>query len=439
MVCHTMSAQVAAINLVVEAVKDGVLARKAINDSLRRLDHLKSQYVCPTGFGLLTPTPPRVESRNREHKKLAWGIYAKSTTVLRSSPGMLPLPRDDTKSIIFVSPGKAPASGGAVESGEEKTRVPYTPVEYVNILRAHNKSIKDIRFREGQPFTSEEVKIITEADIVILATRNASLNPEQKKLGLDLGTKLGDKLIVVATCDPYDFRDEVLEIKTYITIYEPTIPAFQWAANVMFATTEPTDYLPVRPGMLEAKPPIGAFIPATNPEDAVHAMWRAIFPNWPIPIDYLTSVINKPIGKHVICSTGFCLSFLSRYVHGRIAVVGVLPEYRGKGMGTFLLRRARGLLELEASKSGGLKTLSLGSVFPRFWPGVPTNVPQEHKNFFAKRGMPILLFLAGTARSPPISLARICLLFHRADHGYIEANILQVSNSVAIQLPETCT
>jgi len=67
-----------------------------------------------------------------------------------------------------------------------------------------------------------------------------------------------------------------------------------------------------------------------NPETALYGMWHAIFPEWPISIDYLRAALNNKSGKYVICSTGFCLFSLSDYVPGKIAVVGVLPEYRGK-------------------------------------------------------------------------------------------------------------
>ena len=71
------------------------------------------------------------------------------------------------------------------------------------------------------------------------------MSPYQKDFGLSLGRKFGKKLVVVATCDPYDFLEEEADIKNYITIYEPTVPAFKSAVNVMFGITEAVGKLPV--------------------------------------------------------------------------------------------------------------------------------------------------------------------------------------------------
>jgi beta-N-acetylhexosaminidase len=77
---------------------------------------------------------------------------------------------------------------------------------------------------------------IKDADVVILGTRNASQYPYQREFGLRLAD-ITNKLIVIATCDPYDFLDEVDKIKNYITVYEPTIPAFKAAVDIMFGAS----------------------------------------------------------------------------------------------------------------------------------------------------------------------------------------------------------
>ncbi|TVY91803.1 Beta-hexosaminidase [Lachnellula willkommii] len=393
MICHTMSAQVGAIESVVEAVKTSALSWKSIEESVHRVSDLKSIFVPSNRLPLPNSTLSRFELRNnlsnRRRELLARGIYAKSTTVVRCSPDIFPLPRDGTSKIVFVNPGKAAAVSGVVESGEVKTRTPYPPVEYINILQAQNQSIKDVQFLEGTSI-SEVEKQLDEADIVILATRNAWLNPAQKSLGLALGKKFGNKLIVIATCEPYDFLDEVEEIQNYIAIYEPTIPAFQSAVNVMFGITTPCGSLPVGLSSNPSVRPVD-HTPAKEgielDSDKIYFLWQEIFPTWPIGRELLKDILLRTNGFHYIHSKGFCLSFLTDGNQGTIAVIGVLPKFRGKGIGTALLTAAHQRLRLESSASGGLKSLGLGSVFPRFWPGVPISVAQEDKDFFVDRGL----------------------------------------------------
>ncbi|TVY40999.1 Beta-hexosaminidase [Lachnellula occidentalis] len=391
MICHTISAQIGAIESVVDAVKTRALSWKAIEGSVHRVGDLKSKFVPSNTLPLPDSTLSRFELRNnlanRRREVLARDIYAKSTTVVRCSADILPLPRDGATKIAFVSSGKAAAGSGATESGEVKTRTPYPPVEYINILQAQNQSIKNVQFHEGTS-SFEVEKQLVDADIVILATRNAWLTPAQKSLGLALGKKFGKKLIVIATCEPYDFLDEVEEIQNYIAIYEPTIPAFQSAVNVMFGITKPCGSLPVGLSSNPSVRPVDHTLIKEGIEldsDKIYFLWHEVFPAWPIERELFESILLQTSGFHYIHPKGFCLSFLTNGNQGTIAAIGVLPESRGKGIGTALLTAAHQRLRMESSASGGLKSLGLGSVFPRFWPGVPVSVAQEDKDFFINR------------------------------------------------------
>ncbi|KAK6584644.1 hypothetical protein PZA11_002868 [Diplocarpon coronariae] len=243
MICHTFTAQVGAIEQVISAVKLGELSQEAIQASVKRVEALKSKYVSSDTIPLSSLEDS--EARNAKQAALASEVYARSTTVVRSVAGSLPISTVSAKKIVFISPGKAPPGGGAVESGEEKTRDLFAPATYLEILRAHDPNIVDVRLHDGIPLSAKEEKEVEEADVVIFATRNASFSSYQKNYGFTLGEKLGDKLIVIATCDPYDFLHYVKEIKNYITIYEPTAPAFKSAADIIFGRTKGVGSLPV--------------------------------------------------------------------------------------------------------------------------------------------------------------------------------------------------
>ncbi|KAK8211754.1 hypothetical protein BKA81DRAFT_357260 [Phyllosticta paracitricarpa] len=54
-------------------------------------------------------------------------------------------------------------------------------------------------------------------------------------------------LVVIATCDPYDFLGTDGEfIENYVAIYEPTAAAFKGAADVLFGVCDAAGRLPVQ-------------------------------------------------------------------------------------------------------------------------------------------------------------------------------------------------
>ncbi|PBP22779.1 hypothetical protein BUE80_DR006356 [Diplocarpon rosae] len=243
MICHTFTAQVGAIEKVIAAVKSGELSQEAIQASVKRVEALKSKYVPNDTIPLLSLEDS--QARNTKQAQLASEVYAESTTVVRSVAGSFPISTESVKNIVFISPGKAPPGGGAVESGEETTREPFKPATYIETLRVQDPNIVNIQFNDGIPLSAAEEKQVEEAEVVILATRNASFSPYQKNYGLMLGKKFGDRLVVIATCDPYDFLQDEEEIKNYITIYEPTIPAFKSAVDIIFGRTTGLGSLPL--------------------------------------------------------------------------------------------------------------------------------------------------------------------------------------------------
>ncbi len=122
--------------------------------------------------------------------------------------------------------------------------------------------------------------------------------------------------------------------------------------------------------------------------EKIWQMWQTIFPKWPIERLRLEKLLHKLPGQHYIHEKGFCLSFLAEGQSGKIAAVGVLPEYRGKGLGTAFMEKAQAGLRNKAGANGEeLKSLEIGSWTPRFWPEVPMDFPEEVKDFFIHRGI----------------------------------------------------
>ncbi|XMA12180.1 hypothetical protein WAI453_004971 [Rhynchosporium graminicola] len=133
-VCHTKSAQVGAIKLVIEAIKSGELSQDDIQASVARIEALKSKFVTNFAIPISTLQDQNAKERKVRHCSLSTETYAKSTTVVRSVTGSFPINIGSTKRIVFISPGTNPTGSGAVGSGDRNTRDPHTPSTYVDLL-----------------------------------------------------------------------------------------------------------------------------------------------------------------------------------------------------------------------------------------------------------------------------------------------------------------
>jgi len=385
MICHTIAAQIRAIEEVFRAVKSGELSKEQIEASVKRVQALKAKYLSADKDTYVSTQEER-ERRYSKQASMATEIYSQSTTLVRTTK-IIPISSIQSK-IVFVRPGKTRISGGVVKSGGENIQEPYTPDKYIDVLKKHHQNIIEIRLFDNIALSKEEEDSIHSADVVILATWNATLSSYQKELGISLGKTLGQKLIVVATCDPYDFLDMKEDIKNYITIYEPTVPAFQAAVDVIFGIKDAKGSLPI------SKSAINHDIRDMNmsQEDIkkLWSLWQEIFPKWKMDLPRLTKILQQPHGRHYLHEKGFCMSFLMAGPHGKIAAVGVLPDYRCRGLGTAFVTKAQTDLRKRAvdEDAGALRSLAFGSVFPRLWCQPPIDLAQSDKDFLLHRGLP---------------------------------------------------
>jgi beta-N-acetylhexosaminidase len=60
----------------------------------------------------------------------------------------------------------------------------------------------------------------------------------------------------------------------------------------------------------------------------------------------------------------------------------VLPSYQRQGIGIALLEETRANVRVKF----GINGVKLGSSFPRFWPGIPRELPETVQHFFTHRG-----------------------------------------------------
>jgi beta-N-acetylhexosaminidase len=393
MMCHTYEIQKAAIDRVCQAVGQGEITPERLEQSSQRLKNLKSRFLT-WNQALKVTTHESLARLNEKNAALAQKVYAESTTVVRASSGLLPL--SSAAKTVFLSPGGAIPAGGAVDSGEEPTRVPWTKATFIDVLRNHtNSSVQDIRYTEGG-LSAEVWEAIDDAEVIILATRNAREAAYQKKLGLEIGRRRRPNLVVIATCNPYDFLEDIEEIPTYLAIYEPTIEAFTSAIRVLYGKLPATGKLPVAfKGSASSTGPTVSVVPFTCSSDIAETtqVWNSTLAEYPLHESRLRLLLNQANGHHFIARSaeggkiiGFCFSFTSTTGEGKtrafISSLAVLPAYQSQGVGTALLATTRNYLRQHHQ----VITASLASSFPRFWPGIPTDISRQSRNFFIHRG-----------------------------------------------------
>ena len=379
MICHTFKAQVGAFEEVFKACKAGEIPIEQILKSVSRVNALKDKFL--SWDKLETLRAETVDELRLKHQELAAGVYGRSVTVIRDEQNALPL--SPMSKVLYMYPFGKFTRSGVIAGDEESAELPCTPPAFVDILRSHNAGIASLPFYDDTDLDEAGKKEVMEADAVILATRNAKLSPKQTELGLELN-KLAKRLVVVATCDPYDFMDHP-EIKTVLATYEPTIEAFHAAARILFGESKACGVLPVL--TTRGQVSIEEFNVARDLQEVI-ALWHKLLPQYAVPADRLGDLLVRSNGKHFVSRsgdkpTGFIATCTNEdRPTAFISVLLVDPSCQSQGVGTALISHARQYLRCAAKA----QQITIGSSDPRFWPGVPFDIPKQNFSFFAHRG-----------------------------------------------------
>jgi len=128
---------------------------------------------------------------------------------------------------------------------------------------------------------------------------------------------------------------------------------------------------------------------ATNDATSVYQLWQSTLGHqWPLDEERMKKVLAGPEAGHFVARVnerivGFVATFQSfrkKEKIGHLALILVDPAMQKQGLGSALHQRA--LAHLHAT---GLHTIQLGAIEPRFWCGVPTNMPVA-VDFFRRQG-----------------------------------------------------
>lgn len=384
MICHTHTVQMASVDKVCQAIQSGAMSLSRLEEAHRRVTKLKSSFL--NWDTALRSKPPRdIVSLNEKNDTLSKEAYSRSATLVRSNPDILPLSK--TSKILLLFPGASTPAGGAVDGEGLGRKGSYDVTKYGAALRHYNQSVIEIGY-ESAGLSAEQWGLVESADVVILATVNAKESQYQLDLGNEL-PKRARALVAVAACAPYDFLDDA-DFGTYIVTYEPTIEAFKAAADVLFGVSTAKGKLPV--SQIKEAQSSATVAPFDDAGDfgQLATVWNASLPTYRLSTEHLRKMVVRESGHHFVARigstlVGFCLAYTNpgeNVTDGYIAVLAVDPKYQCQGVGTALLTETRAYFRNQF----GLNSLTLGSSFPRFWPGIPKDLPANVQDFFIHRG-----------------------------------------------------
>ena len=231
MFSHTPEYQAMAYDSVLQAVRTGRLAEDRIDTSVERIQRLKQQF--------LWNGPPALDRiRHPEHVRLANEAARAGVALLQADDSVFPLGATSDKRVVVVEFASHLDSGVMDEGGQTgfvtllKERAPH--LLWCVSLRAtdiHEKALSAAR------------RLVNEAEVLVLATRNAHLIPEQQVCARELMAG-ASPVILLCLRNPYDVN--VLPgAGTIICTCGDSTPSLQAAVDALLGEFTPSGTLPV--------------------------------------------------------------------------------------------------------------------------------------------------------------------------------------------------
>lgn len=241
LVSHTLRDQIAAIEAVKTAVKEGRITEERINQSVKRVLRLKEQRLgTPTfdsGKEVLADPVQMPLTPEGERVPLLTQIAEKSVTLVKKG---LNFPLDAAKPVLVVWPEL-----------RHRTEVDEPAVHRYTLADALEKCGVQVELAViGTYPEDEELEQVLKASLafdqiaVVTYTAEGVLPEGQKQLVQELCRIHDDRVVAVSTRNPYDIN-EFPEAETYLCLYENRSYALDALAKMITGRLKPTGVLPV--------------------------------------------------------------------------------------------------------------------------------------------------------------------------------------------------
>ncbi len=240
LISHTYGPQRRAVEAVRSAISGGDLAAERVRQAAERVLRLKSRYL---SWEVSAPVVPEWVGGSA-HQQLSAAACDALVTLVRNDDGLLPLRPRPPERLLVLYPDRASLTLAA------DTRYPERFL--AETVRRRHPGVDAMSFPLS-PSDEEREDIMSRAkrvDLILMATMNAHLRPEQAEL-MKLLLRSGKRVIGIAARNPYDLL-AFPHLDTYVAAYEYTPSAMEAAVRLLFGEIQPRGHLPVSlPGLYE--------------------------------------------------------------------------------------------------------------------------------------------------------------------------------------------
>ena len=230
LISHSYDKQKKAISAVIEAVKNGRISEKRIDESVKRIIKLKSKRIDLAEVNKSNPAKLELD----QHRQIAQKIAENSLTLIKNK-GIFPIKDIADKKVTVIDFKMERASIAEGESDKKNILTGYLKKEFQNL--------KHITLSQDNYIKKSEQREVNKSDLIIICTYDAVNNHYQIKLAEKLAEN--NKVAVVALRNPYDYK-LIDKTQAFMTTYDYSPANQKAAADFILNKIDAKGKLPVK-------------------------------------------------------------------------------------------------------------------------------------------------------------------------------------------------
>jgi beta-N-acetylhexosaminidase len=227
---HTRELQEAAYDALLEAARSGRLPLEKIDFAVEKIQEIKERFP-------VADPPPLDVIRRPEHLSVVVKAARAGTVLLHSEAGVLPLGRDDSRRVALIEFASHLDTEALEQSGL---------TGFASLLQEQVLNVESVGLDPGAPSEgtlNRANSLVSSADLVIVATRNAHLNPRQRELAQQFLDSVR-RSILLCLRNPYD-AGVLTGAETVLCTCGDGAPSLAAAVGALVGCFTPTAELPV--------------------------------------------------------------------------------------------------------------------------------------------------------------------------------------------------